>query len=141
MTPLTVVMTSGAEPPVSGSFTVRISFSEPVSGFGGSDIESDQDPECTDDLNNPVFCDPGMGGLQTADDRVFTTTVTPQTGGVAHSYTLTLTVPGRVRVKLVCGQQAERGARGAVGGPGVAAGGARADLDFESGSQWEQTGR
>ncbi len=95
--PLTVVMASETGPPVSGSFMVRISFSEPVSGFSGSDIESDQDPECTDDLNNPVFCDPGIGGLQTADDRVFTTTVTPETGGVAHSYTLRLTVPaGRV---------------------------------------------
>ncbi len=93
VTPLTVVMTSGTEPPVSGSFMVRISFSEPVSGFSGSDIESDQDPECTDDLNNPVFCDPGIGDLQTADDRVFTTTVTPRTGSVAHSYTLRLTVP------------------------------------------------
>ena len=47
-----------------------------------------------DDQNNPVFCDPGIGALQTADDRVFTTTVTPQTDRVAHSYTLTLTVPG-----------------------------------------------
>ena len=94
VTPLTVVMTSGTDPPVSGSFMVRISFSESVSGFSGSDIESDQDPECTDDLNNPVFCDPGIGGLQTADDRVFTTTVTPGTDRVAHSYTLTLTVPG-----------------------------------------------
>ncbi len=97
VTPLTVVMASETGPPVSGSFMVRISFSEPVSGFSGSDIESDQDPECTDDLNNPVFCDPGIGDLQTADDRVFTTTVTPRTGSVAHSYTLRLTVPaGRV---------------------------------------------
>ncbi len=93
VTPLTVVMTSGTEPPVSGSFMVRISFSEPVSGFSGSDIESDQDPECTDDLNNAVFCDPGIGALQTADDRVYTTTVTPETSGVAHSYALTLTLP------------------------------------------------
>ena len=76
--PLTVVMASGTEPPVSGPFTVRFSFSEPVTGFSASDIETGQDPACVDDQNNPVFCDPGIGGLQTADDRVFTTTVTPR---------------------------------------------------------------
>ncbi len=94
VTPLTVEMTSGAEPPLSGPFTVRFSFSEPVTGFSGSDIETQQDPACRDSANNPVFCDPGIGGLETTDDRVFTTTVTPQTDGVAHSYTLTLTVGG-----------------------------------------------
>ena len=94
VTPLTVGMTSGTEPPVSGPFTVRFSFSEPVTGFGGSDVETGQDPACVDDQNNTVFCDPGIGALQTADDRVFTTTVTPGTDRVAHSYTLTLTVPG-----------------------------------------------
>ena len=98
VTPLTVGMASSAEPPVSGAFTVRFSFSEPVTGFSGSDIETGQDPACTDDLNNPVFCDPGIGGLDTTDDRVFTATVTPWTDRVAHSYTLTLTVPaGAVR--------------------------------------------
>ena len=96
--PLTVVMASGTEPPVSGPFTVRFSFSEPVTGFSASDLETGQDPECRDDQNNPVFCDPGIGALQTADDRVFTTKVTPWTDRVAHSYTLTLTVPaGAVR--------------------------------------------
>ena len=94
MRPLTVEMASGAEPPVSGPFTVRFSFSEPVTGFTASDIETGQDPECRDDQNNPVFCDPGIGGLQTTDNRVFTTTVTPWTDRVAHSYTLRLTVPG-----------------------------------------------
>ena len=94
VTPLTVVMASGTEPPVSGPFTVRFSFSEPVTGFSASDIETGQDPECTDDQNNTVFCDPGIGVLQTTDDRVFTTTVTPRTDRVAHSYTLTMTVPG-----------------------------------------------
>ena len=92
--PLTVGMTSGTDPPVSGPFTVRFSFSEPVTGFSASDIETGQDPACVDDQNNTVFCDPGIGGLQTADNRVFTTTVTPWTNRVAHSYTLTLTVPG-----------------------------------------------
>ncbi len=92
VTPLTVVMASGTESPVSGAFTVRFSFSEPVTGFSGNDVDSVRDPACTDDQNNPVFCEPGIGSLQTADDRVYTTTVTPETGSVAHSYTLTLTV-------------------------------------------------
>ena len=94
VTPLTVGMTSGTEPPVSGPFTLRFSFSEPVTGFGGSDVETGQDPACVDDQNNTVFCDPGIGALQTTDDRVFTTTVTPRTDRVAHSYTLRLTVAG-----------------------------------------------
>ena len=94
VTPLTVEMTSSTEPPVSGPFTVRFSFSEPVTGFTGSDIETQQDPACRDSANNTVFCDPVIGGLETTDDRVFTTTVTPQTDRVAHSYTLRLTVPG-----------------------------------------------
>ena len=94
VTPLTVGMTSGTEPPVSGPFTLRFSFSEPVTGFSASDIETGQDPACTDDQNNTVFCDPGIGALQTIDDRVFTTTVTPWTDRVAHSYTLRLTVAG-----------------------------------------------
>ena len=92
--PLTVGMTSGTDPPVSGPFTVRFSFSEPVTGFSASDIETGQDPECRDDQNNTVFCDPGIGVLETADNRVFTTTVTPWTDRVAHSYTLRLTVAG-----------------------------------------------
>ena len=92
VTPLTVGMASGAEPPVSGPFTVRFSFSEPVTGFSRSDIDSSQDPACTDDQNNTVFCDPGIGALQTTDDRVFTTTVTPRTDPMAHNYTLRLRV-------------------------------------------------
>ena len=93
--PLTIEMMAMEEPPVSGPFAVRFSFSEPVTGFSRSDIETGQDPECTDDQNTTVvFCDPGIGSLQTADNRIFTTRVTPQTDLVAHSYTLTLTVPG-----------------------------------------------
>ena len=94
VTPLTLEMMTMEEPPVSGPFTVRFSFSEEVTGFSRSDIDSGQDPACTDDQNNPVFCDPGIGGLETTDDRVFTATVTPQTDRVAHSYTLRLTVAG-----------------------------------------------
>ena len=56
-----------------------------------------QDPACTDEQNGPVFCEPDIGPLETTDDRVYTTTVTPRTDQVAHNYTLTLTVPaGRV---------------------------------------------
>ena len=101
VTPLTVVMASGAEPPVSGPFTVRFSFSEPVTGFSRSDIETGQDPACRDSGNNPVPCPPGIGTLQTTDDRVFTATVTPWTDRVAHSYTLRLTVPGGAVRSLV----------------------------------------
>ena len=97
ITPLTLEMTAMEEPPVSGAFTVRISFSEPVAGFFAGDIDTGQDPSCRDDQNNPVGCTPIIGGPQTADNRVFTGTVTPETNSVAHSYTLTLTVPsGRV---------------------------------------------
>ena len=92
--PLRLEMMTMEEPPVSGPFTVRFSFSEPVTGFSASDIETGQDPACVDDQNNTVFCDPGIGGVQTADDRVFTTTVTPWTDRLAHSYTLRLTVAG-----------------------------------------------
>ena len=95
--PLTLGMTSGIEPPVEGAFTVRFSFSETVTGFSRNDIETAQDPACMDDQNTPVFCDPGMGPLETIDDRIFTAAVTPGTDRVAHNYTLTLTVPaGRV---------------------------------------------
>ena len=96
--PLRLEMVAMEEPPVSGPFAVRFSFSEPVTGFIASDIETTQDPACVDDQNNTVFCDPGIGALQTADDRVFTTAVTPWTDRVAHSYRLTLTVEeGEVR--------------------------------------------
>ena len=94
ITPLTVQMTSDIEPPVEGPFTVRFSFSEPVRSFSANNIETDQDPACMDDQNTPVFCDPLIGPLETIDDRIFSTTVTPGTNGVAHNYTLTLTVSG-----------------------------------------------
>ena len=94
VTPLTVEIMSGTEPPVEGPFTVRFSFPETVRGFTQAAIESGQNPACSDDQNNPVFCDPGIGRLDTVDDRVFTTTVTPRTDRVAHNYTLTLTMSG-----------------------------------------------
>ena len=59
VTPLTVEITSGTEPPVEGPFTVRFSFSETVRGFTQAAIESGQNPACSDDQNNPVFLRPG----------------------------------------------------------------------------------
>ena len=97
VTPLRVPMTSDLPPPVESAFAVRFSFSEPVRGFTSSDIVTRQEPPCTDSANNPVFCNPSFAALQTTDDRIFTTAVTPRTDQVAHNYTLTLTVPaGRV---------------------------------------------
>ena len=66
VTPLTVVMASGAEPPVSGPFRVRFSFSEPVTGLTGSDIETGQDrPAWT--IRTTWSLRPG--DRRTADDR------------------------------------------------------------------------
>ena len=97
VTPLTVQMTPSPPPPVEAPFTMRFSFSEEVRGFTSGDIESQQEPACTDSGNNPISCNPTIAALQTTDNRIFTTTVTPRTAGVNHNYTLTLTVPaGRV---------------------------------------------
>ena len=52
VTPLTLEMMAMEEPPVSGRFAMRFSFSEPVTGFFGNDVDSERDPECTDDQNN-----------------------------------------------------------------------------------------
>ena len=49
---------------------MRFSFSEPVRGFTQAAIETAQDPACTDEQNNPVFCEPDIGRLETVDDRV-----------------------------------------------------------------------
>ncbi len=120
VTPLTVEMMGGTEPPVEGPFTVRFSFSEPVRGFTQAAIETAQDPACTDEQNNPVFCEPDIGRLETVDDRVFNTTVTPQTDRVAHNYTLTLTVSGgavRSSVGNKLNEEAMLGGR--VAPPGV----------------------
>ena len=95
--PLTVQMTPSPPPPVEASFTMRFSFSEEVRGFTSGDIETQQEPACTDSANNPISCNPTIAALQTTDNRIFTTTVTPKTDQVNHNYTLTLTVPaGRV---------------------------------------------
>ena len=97
VTPLTVQMTPSPPPPVEAPLTMRFSFSEEVRGFTRTDITTQQEPACTDSANNPISCNPTIAALQTTDNRIFTTTVTPRTERVAHNYTLTLTVPaGRV---------------------------------------------
>ena len=101
VTPLTVQITPDLPPPVEGAFTLRFSFSETVRGFSSSDIETQQDPACTDSANNPVSCNPSFAALQTTDDRIFTTTVTPRTEQVAHNYTLTITVRASGVISLV----------------------------------------
>ena len=129
VTPLTVVMASGADPPVSGPFTVRFSFSEPVTGFSRSDIETQPGP-CLQWIairTTRSSCDPRIGGL--ADHR--------RPG--LHRHGNAADRPGGPQLHLeadgcgrrreiVGGQQAERRARGAAGGPGIAAGVARADF-------------
>ena len=91
--PLTVQMTPSPPPPVEGVFSLRFSFSGEVRGFTSGDIETQQEPACTDSGNNPISCNPTIAALQTTDNRIFTTTVTPRTERVAHNYTLTITVP------------------------------------------------
>ena len=104
ITPLTVQMTTDLPPPVEGAFTVRFSFSEEVMGFTLTDITTQQEPACTDSVNNPISCNPTIAALQTTDNRIFTTTMTPRADPVAHNYTLTLTVPGG-RVTSIAGNK------------------------------------
>ena len=101
VTPLTVQMTTDLPPPVEASFTMRFSFSEEVRGFTSGDIETQQEPACTDSANNPISCNPTIAALQTTDNRIFTTTVTPRTERVAHNYTLTITVPADTVTSVV----------------------------------------
>ena len=108
VTPLTLVMASGTEPPVSAPFTVRFSFSEEVTGFTRNEIETEpvaeQDPACRDSQGNAVTCDPVIEALQTVDDRVFSATVTPGTNGVENNYTLRLSVPADTVRSAASGQ-------------------------------------
>ena len=90
--PLTVQMTPSPPPPVEGAFSLRFSFSGEVRGFTSGDIETQQEPACTDSANNPISCNPTIAALQTTDNRIFTTTVNPRTERVAHNYTLTISV-------------------------------------------------
>ena len=99
--PLTVQMTPSPPPPVEGAFSLRFSFSEEVRGFTSGDIETQQEPACTDSANNPISCNPTIAALQTTDNRIFTTTVNPRTERVAHNYTLTITVPADTVTSVV----------------------------------------
>ena len=118
--PLTVQMTPSTPPPVEAPFAMRFSFSEEVSGFTSDDIATQQEPPCTNSENNPVSCNPSFTALQTTDDRVFTTIVAPQTEGVAHNYTLTISVSAN-RVTSVVDNKPNEAATIAVrvGPPGV----------------------
>ena len=113
VTPLTLVMASGTDPPVSGPFTVRFIFSEVVSGFSRNEIETEQvaeqDPACRDSQGNAVPCGPVIGALQTVDERVFSATVTPGTTGVENNYTLRLRVPADTVNSAASGQLNEEG--------------------------------
>ena len=93
---LTVQMTTDLAPPVEGPFTLRFRFSETVTGFTQTAVATEQEPPCTDTGNNPLPCDPVFTALQTTDNRVFSTIVTPQTDRVADNYTITITVPTAV---------------------------------------------
>ena len=106
---LTLEMETMEEPPVSGEFGVRLSFSEEVTGFSAGDVDSNQDPACVDEQNNTVLCDPQISGLQTGDNRVFTARVTPWTSQVAHSYRLNLRVLADTVTASVSGQGNEEG--------------------------------
>ena len=101
VTPLTVQMTPSPPPPVEAPFTMRFSFSGEVRDFTSGDIETQQEPACTDSGNNPISCNPTIAALQTTDNRIFTTTVTPRTQRVAHNYTLTITVPADTVTSVV----------------------------------------
>ena len=102
--PLTVEITSLEASPVEGPFTLRIAFSETVTGFDSNDIEIQVETECTDSGNNPLYCIPGRGTLRYPDGAgalsgpTFGLTLTPRTDEVAGNYTLGIRIPaGRVQ--------------------------------------------
>ena len=97
--PLTVEITSLEQSPVESSFTLRIAFSETVTGFDGNDIEIQVETDCTDSGNNPLYCIPGRGALRYPDGAgafsgpTFGLTLTPRTDDVAGNYTLGIRIP------------------------------------------------
>ena len=92
--PLTVEITSLEDSPVEGPFTLRIAFSQSVTGFDSNDIEIQVETDCTDSGNNPLYCIPGRGALRKPDSiggltsRAFGLTLIPRTDEVAGNYTL-----------------------------------------------------
>ena len=97
--PLTVEIASLEASPVEGPFTLRIAFSETVTGFDGDDIEIQVETDCTDSGNNPLYCIPGRGALRYPDGAGafsgpnFGLTLTPRTDEVAGNYTLGIRIP------------------------------------------------
>ena len=47
-----------------GPFTLRIAFSQTVTGFDSKDIEVQVETNCRDSGNNPLYCIPGRGTLR-----------------------------------------------------------------------------
>ena len=91
---LTVEITSLEASPVEGPFTLRIAFSQAVTGFDSNDIEIQVETDCRDSGNNPLYCIPGQGTLRNHDfvrgisRQTFSLTLTPRTDDVAGNYRL-----------------------------------------------------
>ncbi|MCY3756120.1 MAG: fibronectin type III domain-containing protein, partial [Acidobacteria bacterium] len=91
---LTVEITSLEASPVAGPFTLRIAFSQAVTGFDSNDIQIQVETDCRDSGNNPLYCIPGRGTLRNHDfvrgisRQTFSLTLTPRTDDVAGNYTL-----------------------------------------------------
>ena len=84
-----------------GRVFVKVQLLRDGDGFHLGRHHNDADPAYTDSGNNPVSFNPTIAALQTTDDRIFTTTVTPHTEGVNHNYTLTITVPANTVTSVV----------------------------------------
>ena len=97
--PLTVEITSLEASPVEGPFTIRVTFSHPVTGFDSNDIQIQVETDCTDSGNNPLYCIPGRGALRypsgagASSGPTFGLTLTPRTDEVAGNYTLGIRIP------------------------------------------------
>ncbi|MCY3778341.1 MAG: fibronectin type III domain-containing protein, partial [Candidatus Aminicenantes bacterium] len=97
--PLTVEIASLEASPVDGPFTLRIVFSETVTGFDSNDIQIQVETDCRDSRNNPLYCIPGRGALRYPDGAgafsgpTFGLTLTPRTDEVAGNYTLGIRIP------------------------------------------------
>ena len=97
--PLTVEITSLEPSPVEGPFTLRIAFSQTVTGFDSKDIEVQVETNCRDSGNNPLYCIPGRGTLRYPNGAgalsgpTFGLTLTPRTDEVSGNYTLGIRIP------------------------------------------------
>ena len=127
VTPLTLEMMTMEEPPVSGPFTVRFSFSEPVTGFSSSDIETRPGPCLHGRSEQHGLLRPGDRGTRDHRRPGLHHHGDPMDRPCGPQLHLEADGCGRRR-EVIGGQQAERGARGAARGPGGAAGSGGADL-------------